>query len=247
MAQSAKLEPSARGLVYQLGEGLGALNRESVRTQIGALTSEDRKALAALGVRIGAVTIWMGRLDDRRQRRLLGLLAALWHRLALDSEGKPDPARLDAAGLEAWQMAGGKRVVAGKSYAFGELERLALTLREAAQAKTLSADEANAAKFNMSIDELSQTMRQLGVRATLPGGMRAPQRPKRGKPQAVKLPRPEPKIDPNSPFAALAVLHDRLTAKEAAPRPTKKRRRRHRRPDAKATGGKPATPEPDAT
>ena len=75
------------------------------------------------GIRIGAVTIWMGRLDDRRQRRLLGLLAALWHRLALDGEGKPDPARLDAADLEAWQMAGGKRVVAGKAYAFGELER----------------------------------------------------------------------------------------------------------------------------
>ncbi|MBI2255805.1 MAG: disulfide oxidoreductase [Proteobacteria bacterium] len=229
MAQSAKLEPAARGLVYQLGEGLGALNRETVRAQLSALSSDDRKALAALGVRIGAVTIWMGRLDDRRQRRLLGLLAALWHRLALDAEGKPDPARLDAIGLEAWQMAGGKRVVAGKAHAFGELERLALSLREAAHAKTLSADDTNAAKFNMTPEELGQAMRQLGLRATLPGGARAPARPKRGKPNtAPKLPRPEPKIDPNSPFAALAGLHDRLVAKEATPRPHKRKRRRHR-------------------
>jgi ATP-dependent RNA helicase SUPV3L1/SUV3 len=240
VAQSAKLEPAARGLVYQLGEGLGALNREPVRTQLSALTPADRKALAAHGVRIGAVTIWMGRLDDRRQRRLLGLLAALWHRLALDGEGKPDPAKLDAVGLEAWQMAGGKRVVAGKSYAFGELERLALALREAAQEKTLSADDANAAKFNLSVDELSQTMRQLGLRATLPGGLRAPQRPKRGKPHPVKLPRPEPKIDPNSPFAALSVLQERLLAKDAPTPPPKKRRRRHR-----PAAGKPATPKPE--
>jgi ATP-dependent RNA helicase SUPV3L1/SUV3 len=242
MAQSAKLEPAARGLVYQLGEGLGALNRESVRAQLSALTSDDRKALAALGVRIGAVTIWMGRLDDRRQRRLLGLLAALWQRLALDGEGKPDPARLDATGLEAWQMAGGKRVVAGKAYAFGELERLALGLREAAHAKSLSADEANATKFNLSVDELSQTMRQLGMRATLPGGTRAPQRPKRGKPHPAKLPRPEPKIDPNSPFAALSVLQERLLAKDAPTRPAAKKRRRRHRPGS----ARPSTPKPDA-
>ena len=106
-AQSAKLEPAARGLVYQLSEGLGALTRESVRAQLGALTSADRKALAALGVRIGAVTIWLGRLDDRRQRRLLGLLAALWHRLKLDGEGKPDPLLLDASGARG--LADGRR------------------------------------------------------------------------------------------------------------------------------------------
>jgi ATP-dependent RNA helicase SUPV3L1/SUV3 len=241
-AQSARLEPAARGLVYQLGEGLGALSRESVRAQLAALTAEDRKALAALGVRIGAVTVWLGRLDDRRQRRLLGLLVALWHRLPLDAEGKPDPSLLDASGLEAWQMAGGKRVIAGRSYAFGELERLALTLREAAHEKTLSADETNAAKFNMSPEELGQTMRQLGVRATLPGGVRAvarPRRGKRGKAKAPPTPRPpvlplKSKIDPNSPFAALSALHDRLLAKETAPPPPRKRRRRHR------PGAKPA-------
>jgi ATP-dependent RNA helicase SUPV3L1/SUV3 len=241
-AQSAKLEPAARGLVYQLGEGLGALSRESVRAQLSALSSADRKALAALGVRIGALTVWMGRLEDKRQRRLLGLLSALWHRLALDADGKPDPARLDATGLEAWQMAGGKRVIAAKSYVFGELERLALALREAAAAKTLSADEANATKFNMTPDELGQTMRQLGLRATLPGGVRAPSRPKRGKPSALPKPvRPEPKLDPNSPFAALSVLHDRLLQQERpapAPRSAKRRRRRQR---------PAAAPKPDAT
>lgn len=242
VAQSARLEPAARGLVYQLGEGLGALNRETVRAQLSALTPVDRKTLAALGVRIGAVTIWMGRLDDRRQRRLLGLLAALWHRLALDAEGKPDPAKLDAGGLEAWQMAGGKRVIAGKSYVFGELERLALGLREAATAKTLSADEANATKFNLSQEELGQTMRQLGVRATLPGGMRAPARPKRGRPGPVPKPaRPEPKPDPDSPFAALSILHERMLAQErppVPPRSTRRRRRRHR---------PAATPKSEAT
>ncbi|WP_303981167.1 helicase-related protein [Dongia mobilis] len=242
MAQSAKLEPAARGLVYQLSEGLGALHRESVRAQLNALSATDRKALAALGVRIGAVSIWMSRLDDRRQRRLLGLLAALWHRLKIDGEGKPDPLLLDASGLDAWQMAGGKRVVAGRGFAFGELERLALGLREAAAAKTLSADEANAVKFNMTPEELGQAMRHLNIRATLPGGVRVVARPKRGKTSAGKTSgatpkplRPEPTLDPHSPFAGLSVLQERLLARTAAPmqplaQPRSKRRRRKRTP-----------------
>ncbi len=230
MAQTAQLESAARGLVYQLGEGLGALNRENVRAQLSALTGNDRKALAALGVRIGAVTIWIRRLEGKRPRRLLSLLAALWQHLTLDADGKPDPTRLDAIGLETWQMAGGKRIVAGKSYAFGDLERLAFALRMAAQEKTLSADEANAMKFNLTPEELGQIMRQLGLRATLPGGVRAPAQHKRGKPTvALSPPRQEPKIDPHSPFAALAGLHDRLVASEVPPpRPIKRRRRRHR-------------------
>lgn len=248
-AQEAKLEAGARGLVYQLGEGLGALRRETVRAQLASLTAEDRKALAALGVRLGAVTIWLARLDDKRQRRLLRLLAALWHRLTLDAAGTPDPATLDAAALGAWQMASGHCVIAGRAFAFGELERLAQSLRDAAAARTLSADDANAAKFSMTPEMLGQVMRALGLRATLPGGVRAPTRAARKKAAAQRR-RPDPlrpdsvsrpaRMDPHSPFAALAVLRDRFDASPEPARPTRdqparRKRRRRRPPPAAAT------------
>src|SRR5690606_12646226 len=152
-----------RGLVFQLSEGLGALKRDSVTAQLATLGPAERKALAALGVRLGLVTVWLARLDDKRQRRLLRLLAALWHRLALDPDGKPDPARLDPAALEAWQMASGQRVIGGRAFGFGELERLALGLRQAAQEKTLSADPANATAFGLTPELLGQVMRALGL------------------------------------------------------------------------------------
>ena len=235
-AQDAKLDAGARGLVYQLAEGLGALKRESVRAQVSSLSAADRQALAGLGVRLGAVTIWLARLEDKRQRRLLRLLAALWHRLVLDDAGKPDPATIDPSALEAWQMASGQRVIAGRAFGFGELERLAQNLRDAAQAKTLSADDANAAKFGMAPEMLGQMMRSLGLRATLPGGVRAPSRAARKKlPPAPR--RAEPKLDPNSPFAALSVLRERFEA-PTAPVPSTRRRRRKKKPSR--TDAKPA-------
>jgi ATP-dependent RNA helicase SUPV3L1/SUV3 len=239
-AQAAKLDAAARGLVYQLTEGLGALKRDVVRAQIASLTAGDRQALATLGVRLGAVTIWLARLDDKRQRRLLRLLAALWHRLAIDEGGKPDPSMLDASALEAWQMASGQRVIGGRAFGFGELERLAQGLRDAAHEKSLSADEANAAKFGLAPDLLGQVMRALGIRATLPGGVRAPSRAARKK--AAPLPRrAEPKLDPNSPFAALSALRERFAAPTAPPSPRK--RRRKRKPHAaKPDAAKPETP-----
>lgn len=238
-AQAAKLDAGARGLVYQLAEGLGALKREDVRAQLSTLTAADRQVLAGLGMRLGAVTIWMARLDDKRQRRLLRLLAALWHRLALDAAGKPDPSTLDAPALEAWQMASGQRVIAGRAFSFGELERLAQALRDAAQARTLSADEANATAFAMAPEMLGQVMRALGLRATLPGGVRAPSRAARKKaPPLPRRPEPkrEPKLDPHSPFAALSVLRESF---EAKPAPPPRRKRRKRRPAAVAA------PKPD--
>lgn len=240
-AQEAKLDAAARGLVYQLAEGLGALKRDAVRAQVAALTQADRQALAALDVRLGAVTIWLARLEDKRQRRLLRLLSALWHRLAMTDDGKPDPSTLDATALEAWQMASGQRVIAGRAFSFGELERLAQGLRDAAQARTLSADETNAATFGMTPEMLGQVMRTLGMRATLPGGQRLPTRPTRKskafsrRPAHAPIPKPEPKLDPHSPFAALSVLRESFSATPPAPL-RKKRRRRPRNA---------STPKPD--
>ncbi len=74
-AQKAELTAPGRGLLFQLVEALGTLPRRPLAEQLAALTKADRKALAALGVRLGGASLFMPKLQ---QPRSLGLRARLW-------------------------------------------------------------------------------------------------------------------------------------------------------------------------
>ncbi len=72
--EARALSGAARGLAYQLIEAGGALDRRVVSDAVAALASEDRKALAAHGVRIGRHTIFMPALLKARPARLHAIL-----------------------------------------------------------------------------------------------------------------------------------------------------------------------------
>ena len=55
---TAELPAGARGVIFQLCEGLGVLQRRPVEEQLAQLSDEDRKALARLGVRIGVFSLY---------------------------------------------------------------------------------------------------------------------------------------------------------------------------------------------
>ncbi len=55
---TAELPAGARGVIFQLCEGLGVLQRRPVEEQLAQLGDEDRKALARLGVRIGVFSLY---------------------------------------------------------------------------------------------------------------------------------------------------------------------------------------------
>ena len=55
---TAELPAGARGIVFQLCEGLGVLSRRPIEDQLSQLGEEDRKALARLGVRVGVYSIY---------------------------------------------------------------------------------------------------------------------------------------------------------------------------------------------
>ncbi len=55
---TAELPAGARGIVFQLCEGLGVIERKPIEQQLGELGEEDRKALAKLGVRVGVFTLY---------------------------------------------------------------------------------------------------------------------------------------------------------------------------------------------
>lgn len=55
---TTELPAGARGVIFQLCEGLGVLQRRPVEEQLAQLSDEDRKALARLGVRIGVFSLY---------------------------------------------------------------------------------------------------------------------------------------------------------------------------------------------
>jgi ATP-dependent RNA helicase SUPV3L1/SUV3 len=55
---TTELPAGARGVIFQLCEGLGVLPRRPVEEQLAQLSDEDRKALARLGVRIGVFSLY---------------------------------------------------------------------------------------------------------------------------------------------------------------------------------------------
>ncbi len=55
---TAELPAGARGIVFQLCEGLGVIARRPIEQQLTELGEEDRKALAKLGVRVGVFTLY---------------------------------------------------------------------------------------------------------------------------------------------------------------------------------------------
>jgi ATP-dependent RNA helicase SUPV3L1/SUV3 len=57
-AASENIPAGARGIVFQLCEGLGVIARKPIEQQLGELGEEDRKALAKLGVRVGVFTLY---------------------------------------------------------------------------------------------------------------------------------------------------------------------------------------------
>ncbi|MGF1628915.1 MAG: helicase-related protein [Kiloniellaceae bacterium] len=97
-AQDAELSPPGRGLLFQLVEALGTLPRQPLSGQLKALTKADRKTLAELGVRLGAVSLFMPKLQHPR---MLGLRARLW----AVRRGCPLPA-LPQAGAKSFDLTG---------------------------------------------------------------------------------------------------------------------------------------------
>ena len=55
---TAELPAGARGIIFQLCEGLGVLARRPIEEQLTQLNEEDRKALARLGVRVGVFSLY---------------------------------------------------------------------------------------------------------------------------------------------------------------------------------------------
>ncbi|MEW5728495.1 MAG: helicase-related protein [Pseudomonadota bacterium] len=208
-AQAAPLKGAARGLVHQLAEGLGSLSRAGAEPQVAALSDDDRKALARLGIRLGTESVFMPALLKPAAQALRGLLWSVRAgRPAPEPPGSrvavPLPADTPAEALEAM----GYRVVGGWAVRADMLERFAAEARALARASPdgFTVPGGLASMLGLGPEAVAEVLVALsfgrgerdGTAVFLPRAERRPARPRK--------PRRPDRRAADSPFAVLRGL-----------------------------------------
>ena len=138
-AQSRQLSGAAKGLVWQIYEGLGTVERRQLATQLRETTETDKPLLAKAGLRIGTETIY---LPDMLKPAPIALRVLLWclYYQTFPNCGPPPEGRVsfpvpdgaeDVAG-EFW-MAAGYRRIGPRIMRVDMVERVAALVRAAAR------------------------------------------------------------------------------------------------------------------
>jgi ATP-dependent RNA helicase SUPV3L1/SUV3 len=210
-----RLKGLARGVAFRLLENGGVIDRAEVRADAKALSPVERRALKALGVRLGAFSLYLPALLEPQAARLLQAFAtpgAQGLRATAVPIPLPDPAP-QAAALAAF----GLRKAGRWAAPVVQLERLDELLR-AAPRRGDGAVLSDQAREELGWDEAmaEAILRSLGFAPTRGEGPRAWRR--RGEKAPVRAKPPSSA----SPFAALAALK----AKPAPPRRRRPKRRR---------------------
>jgi ATP-dependent RNA helicase SUPV3L1/SUV3 len=241
--QSDELTGPARGVAWRLHEAGGALARLTIAEEVRALSQDERRALRAVGVRIGEHMVYVPELVKPAPARLNALLQAI-------AAGSTDISWLPAPGLtsiandrnrsRADYATVGFYPCGPRAVRFDMLERLADTLRDARAADQepgfpLTADMT--ALLGCSVEDLRGTLTTLGYKRIQKGpdpekaeGERWDRRKRR--PQARPRPKPAAATPPpaDSPFAALAALNVAGAGAANARKPARKRNRKASKP-----------------
>jgi ATP-dependent RNA helicase SUPV3L1/SUV3 len=208
-----------RGLAHRLAETGGVIDRRLVEAEVAGLSQAERRSLRALGVRLGAFSLYLPGLLSADAISCAQILAADEWRPPLDAvaplpDPAPQPTALSARGL---------RAVGGRTAPVEALERLGEALRAARQ-------DHGASPLTLAMLE-AMAWSQQDAEAILRGLGFTPVREQGDRPAGWRLRRTRtaasgPATNLASPFAALASL--------TAPVHPPLRRRRPRRKAAQS-------------
>ncbi len=170
-SENAELPGALRGLLFQIMEGLGTVQRDAVAAQLGALDEEGRKKLAQHGVRVGALHLFMPQLFGGRAVKKRALLWKVFHAdapalpplllagqasVALDGEGaKPSAEQLRAVGY----MGFGSRALR-----LDQAEKFAYALRSLGRQGPFPPNDELAALAGVTLGELPAMVTSLGIK-----------------------------------------------------------------------------------
>ena len=205
--RDAPLGGPARGLAYQLAEGLGSLPRRAVQSLVAGLSAEDRAALAKLDVRIGMESVYIPALLKSAPVRVRGLLWSV-HR---NNPNVPPLAEgrvslpVEPGAPSAYYEACGFRVIAGRAIRVDMLDRFAVRLARLARVGDFAATPELLSLLGVSAANAIPVIVALGYRPTEAAGattfVRAERR--RGHAQNQRKHGRRDAVSADSPFAAL--------------------------------------------
>jgi len=165
-ARDAELSAPARGLAFQLAEGLGSLRAATVAPLLRALSRADRKALGRLGIRLGVESIYHDALLAPDAATLRGLLWAVAARAVVPSAPVNAGALRDPAVGTAAYAAMGYRALGPRVLRVDQLEVFAARLRRLARQGGFAVTPELAMLAHCTVDELAAVLPSLGYRAT---------------------------------------------------------------------------------
>ncbi len=133
-ALAADLPGPARGLVYQVGLGLGSMPRAGAEPLVAALSPDDRKALARLGLRLGMESLYLPEMLKPAAQALRARLWAAWAGAAAPPLPPGRASLVMAEGVApAFYEAVGFRPLGGRAVRLDLLERFTAELRALAR------------------------------------------------------------------------------------------------------------------
>ena len=180
-AQRAPLRGAARGLVFQLCEGLGSIPRHRARAETAALDRSGRQALRRLGVRLGRESVFMPALLKPAAVQMRTLL---WAVHAGRRVAPPAPGRMSVPvgdGVpRAFYEAVGYRPLGPLALRLDVVERLAARAWSLSRAGPFAAGPELLSLAGCGGEDMAAVLAGLGYRARRRGGAvsfdRAPRR-----------------------------------------------------------------------
>jgi ATP-dependent RNA helicase SUPV3L1/SUV3 len=204
-AQDAMLAAPARGLVYQLAEALGSLPRRQVAPLVAALEPVDRRALAALGVRIGEHSIYLPALQRPAAMRFRALLWCVHNLQPVEPfEATRGVIAAPNERLRALAASCGYRPMRGLAIRVDRLEKLAQEARRLSRVGPFAVTPGLAGLIDGEVTEVETLLTAIGYRRHIDvGGVSfSPEGRRRGHRRSVAV----EAVEAASPFAVLREL-----------------------------------------
>src|SRR5262249_6925439 len=173
---------TARGLAFALGESLGTLPRRSVAAQVAALSADDRRALARLGVTLGRLSVFLPALVRPDILRLRARLFVARHGGPASSAPDGIPSvPLEASLPSAFYAACGYQPVGPRAVRVDRLDRVAATFARLARGGPFRLPPETAKLLGIPSNELAAILAALGYfeRDGLIASLRPPPRAER--------------------------------------------------------------------
>ncbi len=211
--ETARLAGAAKGLAYQLVEGLGTVATVDAQDQSKALSRRARQELTRLGVRFGVETIYLPDLLKKAPVALRGVLAAVHGGLApIGRDGGLTSIVIDGDWPQGYYLALGYRPCGPIAVRVDMLERLLVEIRRGLkQASPYVVPVGRMTAVGASVAVLAEVLRTCGFQteAGETGVSVTAGRRRDGARKGARAPKHRRKtVAADSPFAKLAVLQE---------------------------------------